>query len=45
MQHISYATEIAQQATYNNAIVKKEANKKIFMFMAILGCLVLAVNI
>lgn len=45
MQHITYATEIAQQATYTNSIVKKEATKKIFMFTAILACLVLAINI
>lgn len=45
MQHITFTAEMAKQAPYTNTILKKEATKKIFLFAAILFCLVAAVNI
>lgn len=45
MQHITYNQALAKQAPYTATIVRKEATQKIILFIAILGCLVLAVNI
>lgn len=46
MQQIAYTTtELAKQAPYTNTIIQKEATKKIILFIGILACLVLAVNI
>ncbi|MCB0696234.1 MAG: hypothetical protein KDC07_02650 [Chitinophagaceae bacterium] len=45
MQQVTFTTAPANQATYTNAIVKKEAIQKIIVFTAMLTCFVLAVNI
>lgn len=45
MQHIVFTQELAKQAPYTNTIIQKEATKKILLFVTILACLVLAVNI
>lgn len=47
MQHnITFsAAQVVNQVSYKNAILKKEANQKILIFVAILACLVAAVNI
>lgn len=39
------AAQVASQVSYKSVILKKEANQKIFIFVAILACLVAAVNI
>lgn len=45
MQQVVFTTEMAKQAPYTNAIIKEQATKKIFLFAAILLCLVAAINI
>ena len=40
----NHATNVSASIAHN-AVIKKEATKKIALFMAIITCLVLAVNI
>lgn len=49
MQHTAYypttISTATKTATYKAHAVKAEINKKIFLFVAILGCIVAAVNL
>jgi len=45
MQQIAFTPTLAKEAPYTATIVRKEAIQKIILFVAMLACLVLAVNI